>query len=239
MKRSGSFVDRCGRYTRQPGSFFFTTAACSASSAARASPLPFAARIFATILSTSAIVRLSFCARALGVVIRAAQPAQRLRHVLRRRDVHLDPAAAREAPVRSEPGLAERARLIDGAQANPEIVLLLTQREAREELFAREVAPPSEHRGDAYAVPAPDGFVQARAGADAALPQRAAHLAPVPEPSEATGRRRHGRILRRTRRRSARPRPAASPRHAGRRVRARPGRTRSVRARSSGSARRI
>src|SRR5438552_4527930 len=193
MKTSGSFVDRCGRYTRQPGSFFLTTAACSFSSAASASPLPLAARIFATMLSTSAIGRFSPRGRAIGVVIGAAQPAQRLRQLVRRLDVHLDPPAAREAPVRSESGLAERARLIDMAQPDPEIVLLLAQREAREELLAREVPPAPEHRRDAHAVPASDGFVQARARADAALPQRAAHLPPVSEPTKATRGRRHGR----------------------------------------------
>src|SRR5262245_56595548 len=55
MKRSGSFVDRCGRYTRQPGSALRTAATSSFNSAASASPLPFAARIFATTVSTSAM----------------------------------------------------------------------------------------------------------------------------------------------------------------------------------------
>src|SRR5262249_42908528 len=41
---------------RQPGSALRTAATCSFSSAASASPLPFAARIFATTVSTSAIV---------------------------------------------------------------------------------------------------------------------------------------------------------------------------------------
>src|SRR5215475_5378974 len=41
----------------QPGSFLRTTPACSRRSAASASPLPFAARIFATTVSTSAIAR--------------------------------------------------------------------------------------------------------------------------------------------------------------------------------------
>src|SRR5215813_2508056 len=41
---------------RQPGSAFRTAATCSFSNAASASPLPFAARIFATTVSTSAIV---------------------------------------------------------------------------------------------------------------------------------------------------------------------------------------
>src|SRR4029453_4672029 len=40
---------------RQPGSALRTAATCSLSSAASASPLPFAARIFATTVSTSAI----------------------------------------------------------------------------------------------------------------------------------------------------------------------------------------
>ena len=39
----------------QPGSAFMTAATCSLRSAASASPLPFAARIFATTVSTSAI----------------------------------------------------------------------------------------------------------------------------------------------------------------------------------------
>src|SRR6185436_13354035 len=55
MNRSGSFDDRCGRYTRHPGSALRTTPACSASIAASASPLPFAARIFATTVSTFAM----------------------------------------------------------------------------------------------------------------------------------------------------------------------------------------
>src|SRR3989442_6674875 len=41
---------------RQPGSALRTAATCSFSNAASASPLPFAARIFATTVSTSAIV---------------------------------------------------------------------------------------------------------------------------------------------------------------------------------------
>src|SRR5262245_1956819 len=55
MKRSGSFVDRCGRYTRQPGSALRTAATCSLRSAASASPLPFVARTFAITVSTSAM----------------------------------------------------------------------------------------------------------------------------------------------------------------------------------------
>src|SRR5262244_3557161 len=58
MKRSGSLVERCGRYTRQPGSVALTFATCSLSSAASASPLPFAARIFATTVNTSAMTPL-------------------------------------------------------------------------------------------------------------------------------------------------------------------------------------
>src|SRR5882672_12422980 len=44
---------------RQPGSALRTAATCSFSNAASASPLPFAARIFATTVSTSAIVVVS------------------------------------------------------------------------------------------------------------------------------------------------------------------------------------
>src|SRR5258705_805372 len=55
MKRSGSFVDRWGRYARQPGSALRTAATCSLRSAARASPLPLGARTFAITVSTSAI----------------------------------------------------------------------------------------------------------------------------------------------------------------------------------------
>src|SRR6188474_3204847 len=55
MNMSGSFVERWGRYTMQPGSVFITAATCSFKSAASASPLPFAARIFAATVSTSAI----------------------------------------------------------------------------------------------------------------------------------------------------------------------------------------
>src|SRR5262244_1199125 len=62
-KRSGSFVERWGRYTRQPGSTFITAATCSLSNAASASPLPFAARIFATTVSTLAIGLLALWAR--------------------------------------------------------------------------------------------------------------------------------------------------------------------------------
>src|SRR5688572_9831408 len=53
----------------QPGSAFITAATCSFKSAASASPLPFAARIFATIVSTSAI--------ALALL---AAPSRRERH---------------------------------------------------------------------------------------------------------------------------------------------------------------
>src|SRR5438309_10667947 len=49
---------------RQPGSARRTAAACSLRSAASASPFPFAARTFATTVSTSAIARLPARARA-------------------------------------------------------------------------------------------------------------------------------------------------------------------------------
>src|SRR5205823_1557259 len=127
MKRSGSFVERCGRYTMHPGSFFMTAATCSFSSAASASPLPFFARSFATTVRTSAIGLFSFRGPPLRVVIRAPEPAHCLRHVFRRVDVHLDPAAAREAPVRAQPRLAQRARLVDGTETNPEVTLFLAQ----------------------------------------------------------------------------------------------------------------
>src|SRR6266536_5004966 len=115
----------------QPGSAFMTAATCSLSSAASASPLPLLARIFAITVSTSAIGPLSFRAPALGMVIRAAQPAQRVRHVLGARHVHLDPAAAREPPVRARTDILQRPRLVDGAQTDPEVVVLLAERKAR------------------------------------------------------------------------------------------------------------
>src|SRR5688500_16577710 len=106
MNTSGSLLERCGRYTRQPGSALRTTPACSCSSAASASPLPFAARIFATTVSTFAIalallvrLRLRGCCHHVLVAVAARDQLRMLEDVdgrleRRPRDLHMRRPAA-------------------------------------------------------------------------------------------------------------------------------------------------
>src|SRR5439155_2856670 len=49
-------------------------------------------------------------------------------------------------------------RLVGRREAEPQVALLLPEREAREERLADEVAPPPEHRCDAYGLPRAEGF---------------------------------------------------------------------------------
>src|SRR5439155_18864145 len=92
---------------------------------------------------------------------------------------------SREAPVGADARVAERPRLVGRREAEPQVALLLPEREAREERLAEEVAPPTEHRCDAYALPRAEGLVQALRGGGAAACEGAPALAPAAHPTEA------------------------------------------------------
>src|SRR5207245_806524 len=83
-----------------------------------------------------------------GRRVGAAEPTQRSLHVLDAVHVQLDPSPPRKAPVRANPGVAERADLILSGEPDPEIALLLAQGKARAERLADAVAPSPAHRRD-------------------------------------------------------------------------------------------
>src|SRR5258705_3059947 len=114
------------------------------------------------------------------------EPAHRAPHVLGRFDVQLDPTLAREATVRTNARVGERAALIVGREPDPEIALLLADRKTREERVADEVAPAPEHRRDPDTGPAGDRLIQSLRRPGAPTLEGAAglsSLAPAPETS--------------------------------------------------------
>src|SRR5213076_2509432 len=101
-------------------------------------------------------------------------------------------ARARRRPVpRCRPRSSRVARSAGGdgcarrREAEPQIALLLPEREAREERLPDEVTPPPEHRRDAYALPRAERLVQALRGAGASACEDAPELAPAAHPAKA------------------------------------------------------
>src|SRR5206468_3956002 len=90
--------------------------------------------------------------------------------------VELDPAARAEAPVRANPRVGERLRLILLREPDPEIAVLFSQGKTREQRLAEEVAPPSELGRDADARPGAEHFVQPPRGAGAAAGELTSRL---------------------------------------------------------------
>jgi len=86
--------------------------------------------------------------------------------------------------VGPHPRVGQRAALVVGGEPDPEIALLLAQREAREQRLADEIAPPAEHRRDPDARPAGERLVQTLRGPASAALEGATGLAPLPHTAE-------------------------------------------------------
>src|SRR5437867_9262301 len=111
---------------RQPGSALRTAATCSFSKAASASPLPFAARIFATTVSTSAIVVLR---ESLLSPVTVREPVELRRVVVRELSLHVRRQMAHlllDDPSRVRPG-AVGVRIV----RRPEQVAFAVERKQR------------------------------------------------------------------------------------------------------------
>src|SRR5262245_39346637 len=109
--------------------------------------------------------------RRLDRLVAPPQPAERAADLGRRLHLALHPAARGEPAMRHHARARERALLVLGGQAEPEVAVLRAEGKAREELRTDEVAPAAEHRGDLDARPAREHLVELAGGAGAALPE--------------------------------------------------------------------